>query len=252
MCKFSSRLKTILDGIVTHQRISHTYLFSGCDSAHIDLAAEYFAKALNCNDFKSEPCGNCASCQMMHSENKVDTFSLLQNQSIKIESIRQLQEACKYGPSQSRYFIGLIYGADTLTLQAANALLKTLEEPPQNVIFILLTHNAMDILPTIRSRSQLLEFPSEGALAPLDSLISYPDFCQKSLTERFQWVGEFAKDKAQVKVTLYAWVQALWQMQETLSSNDFENLDLITEAAFQLRHNVNMRLHLENLSLRIR
>ncbi|MFC1771660.1 hypothetical protein ACFLZV_07225, partial [Candidatus Margulisiibacteriota bacterium] len=157
---FSERNQKILNGIIVNKSSAGSYIFYGQSGSFIFEAAEYFAQGLNCLSFKDQPCTVCDNCISIQNRSFPDFVKIEVADKIKIEQVRQVQEIVKYGPAQGSYLCVIIPDAQNFTQGAANALLKTLEEPPANVIFILLTNNLLALLPTIRSRSQQLDFPS--------------------------------------------------------------------------------------------
>jgi len=158
MIFFSKRNKKILDGIITNKTISHAYIFTGKPGSMVNQAVHYFTKSLQCESFSQGPCEICKACSQSNKQ-QPDKFIIVPKDSISIEEIRSLQDYIKYGPFYLKYMVVIIHQAHLLTDKAANAFLKTLEEPPQGVIFILNTNNTSQIIPTIRSRCQILEFP---------------------------------------------------------------------------------------------
>lgn len=151
-------------------RSSHAYLFLGGAGAGKRLIANTFAKALQCEGEK-RPCDSCKSCQAFNHGNHPDViyFRPLKNgKTYTIEDVReQLLETVDMKPFQYQKKIYIIEKADTLNIQSQNALLKTLEEPPAHVVFLLLAERAEAFLPTILSRVVVMKLRplSEGAVA---------------------------------------------------------------------------------------
>lgn len=151
------RQKTILLRAIERRRIAHAYLFSGPDGVGKKLMAVAFARALLCQT--GEGCGHCAACRKVDHDNHPDIHSLNSHgAAIKIEQIRDLQKKLSLRPLEGERKICLIDGAEQFTTGAANALLKTLEEPQSGTLIILLTSQPEKLLPTIRSRCQNLPF----------------------------------------------------------------------------------------------
>lgn len=148
--------KDILRRALLKQRIAHAYLFTGPDGVGKRLTALAFARALLC--VNGTGCGDCSSCRKVDHNNHPDIHLLDAEATIKIDQIRSLQNELSLRPLEGNYKISLIDGADMLTIGAANALLKTLEEPQPNTLIILLTSHAEKLLPTICSRCQQLPF----------------------------------------------------------------------------------------------
>ena len=145
-----------LKAVVSDGKASHAYLFLGGAGAGKRLIANTFAKALQCEGERQKPCGNCRSCQSFDHKNHPDVIyfqALEKPPKYTIEDVRkQIVETVDLKPFQYDKKIYIIEKADTLNVQAQNALLKTLEEPPAHVMFLLLAERAEAFLPTILSR----------------------------------------------------------------------------------------------------
>lgn len=140
-------------------RLSHAYLFSGLRGSGKTSTARIFSKALICEKGPtSVPCEMCEHCQMANEGRHIDIIEMDAASSRKIDDIRDLIEQTKYKPSQARFKIFIIDEVHMLTKEAFNALLKTLEEPPSFVKFILATTDALKLPPTILSRTQHFRF----------------------------------------------------------------------------------------------
>jgi len=141
-------------------RISHAYLFCGPRGTGKTSTGRILAKAANCltNEGKGEPCNNCDICKAVTDGRALDVIEIDAASNRGIDEIRELREKVNYSPNQSRYKVYIIDEVHMLTKEASNALLKTLEEPPPHVIFILATTEAHKILPTILSRCQRFDF----------------------------------------------------------------------------------------------
>jgi DNA polymerase-3 subunit delta' len=146
-------------------RVSHAYLFAGPEGVGKKLTALILAKALNCLEKSEDACDACKSCQKIDKGNHPDVGILeADGHFIKIDQIRKLQKQVGYKPFEGRKKITIINDAEKLNLEAANALLKTLEEPPLDTVFILVTSNPNALLQTIISRCQSIRFGSLGAV----------------------------------------------------------------------------------------
>lgn len=150
----------VLRGAVQAGRISHAYLFGGPGGVGKTTTARIFARALLCPaPHLGEACGQCRSCLQFSAGHHPDFQVLVPDgKSIKIAQIRQLQKDVALRPYQGRRLVYLIKKAEAMTRDAANSFLKTLEEPPAGVIFILLTNLPQFLLPTISSRCQQINF----------------------------------------------------------------------------------------------
>jgi len=142
-------------------RLSHAYLFSGLRGSGKTSTARIFAKALICEEGMShEPCGKCQNCIMAQQNRHMDIIEMDAASSRKIDDIRDLIEQTKYKPAIARFKIFIIDEVHMLTKEAFNALLKTLEEPPEYVKFILATTDPLKLPATILSRTQHFRFKS--------------------------------------------------------------------------------------------
>jgi DNA polymerase-3 subunit gamma/tau len=140
-------------------RIAHAFLFSGVRGVGKTTTARILAKALNCHQgLGEEPCGECPSCLEITEGNSVDVHEIDAASNRGIDSIRELRESVRYGTARDRFKIYIVDEVHMLTNEAFNALLKTLEEPPAHVKFILATTELHKIPATIVSRCQKYEF----------------------------------------------------------------------------------------------
>ncbi len=152
-------------------RLSHAYLFSGLRGSGKTSTARIFAKALNCEKGLShQPCGVCSNCINALENRHVDIIEMDAASSRKIDDIRDLIEQTKYKPATARYKIFIIDEVHMLTKEAFNALLKTLEEPPAYVKFILATTDPLKLPATILSRTQHFRFKSIALGKVIDHL----------------------------------------------------------------------------------
>jgi len=153
-------------------RLSHAYLFSGLRGSGKTSTARIFAKALICEQgISHNPCGVCSNCVNALENRHVDIVEMDAASSRKIDDIRDLIEHTKYKPSVARYKIFIIDEVHMLTKEAFNALLKTLEEPPSYVKFILATTDPLKLPATILSRTQHFRFKSIAQSKVVDHLI---------------------------------------------------------------------------------
>jgi len=149
----------ILKNFLKQEQPPHGYLFAGERGTGKTSAARIYAKALNCLNPKDfEPCGQCSVCKLFEQNKFLDLVELDAASHRKIEDIRNILEHIGFRPIQGKYKVFIIDEAHSLTEEASNALLKTLEEPPSHAIFILATTEPERILPTIHSRVQRLDF----------------------------------------------------------------------------------------------
>ena len=146
--------------VIRGKRIPHAYLFQGISGVGKKTTAIAFAQAINClHPVDSEGCGQCQPCRQIMGGTFPDLdYVQPEGQNIKIEQIRDLNRRLSFKPVSGKYRVCIIQQAETMTEEAANAFLKTLEEPPQGNIFILKTVEPLDLLPTILSRCQKIPF----------------------------------------------------------------------------------------------
>src|ERR1700685_3583404 len=150
--------RTIANAINSN-RVAHAYIFSGVRGVGKTTTARILAKALNCEKgTTADPDGTCASCREIAEGRSLDVIEIDAASNRGIDQIRELREMVRYAPASSRYKIVILDEAHQLTDEASNALLKTLEEPPERVVFILATTRAEDLVETIKSRAQLFQF----------------------------------------------------------------------------------------------
>ncbi|MGC2332242.1 MAG: DNA polymerase III subunit gamma/tau, partial [Candidatus Acidiferrales bacterium] len=152
--------KTLANAIESN-RVAHAYIFSGVRGVGKTTAARILAKALNCvNGPTINPDNTCDSCREISAGTSLDVLEIDAASNRGIDQIRELREMVRYAPASSRYKVVILDEAHQLTDEASNALLKTLEEPPERVVFILATTRAEDLVETIKSRAQLFQFRS--------------------------------------------------------------------------------------------
>jgi len=152
--------RTLQNGI-EQERIAHGYIFSGHRGIGKTTVARILAMALNCRSATKpvpEPCGVCDSCLEIRAGNSVDVIEIDAATNRGIDEIRELRDAARYRPARDRFKIYILDEAHQITDAAFNALLKTLEEPPGHVIFMMATTQPEDIPQTIRSRCQHFSF----------------------------------------------------------------------------------------------
>jgi DNA polymerase-3 subunit gamma/tau len=168
--------QTLLNAL-KNNNISHAYLFCGPRGTGKTSTARILAKAINCltNQGRGEPCNTCAMCLAIMEDRAMDVIEIDAASNRGIDDIRDLREKVNYAPSQARRKVYIIDEFHMLSREASNALLKTLEEPPPHVVFILATTEAHKVLPTILSRCQHFDF---HRLARVDVVSQLTKICK--------------------------------------------------------------------------
>lgn len=152
-------VKTALTNALTSGRIAHAYLFAGPRGTGKTSTARILARALNCQQGPTaHPCGQCTNCQRIADGTSMDVFEIDAASNRGIDEIKALREQLAFAPVNGRYKVYIIDEVHMLTTESFNALLKTLEEPPAHVIFILATTDPQKIPATIHSRCQRFDF----------------------------------------------------------------------------------------------
>ena len=192
----------LLQRALERGRLAHAYLFSGHQVAELEAIARTLAKTLNClqparkNGIAIDCCDECLNCRKIEHDNHADLHWVRpesKSRIITVDQVRDLMREIQLKPTEAEYKVAVLVAADRLRVEAANAFLKTLEEPPLNSILILLTTDSQRILETILSRCLRLNFGGEGpprpAPAQLAWLRGFSDLVsaqQKSLLSRYR------------------------------------------------------------------
>jgi len=168
-------VKATLVNALLQDKVAHAYLFSGPRGTGKTTAAKILAKALNCRERTgAEPCNACESCQSIDQGLALDVLEIDAASNRGIDEIRDLREKVKFAASGGKYKVYIIDEVHMLTSEAFNALLKTLEEPPASVVFVLATTEAHKVPLTILSRVQRFEF---GRISPAGIMIRLREVC---------------------------------------------------------------------------
>ena len=216
----------LLAGAIRHQRIGHAYLLTGPDQIGKTTLARTFAQALNCEaeDAATRPCGHCRPCQLIAANRHPDVRFITPDVSgrgkltLKIDEIRTLQQELSLAAYEARYKVAILKRFDAATEGAANAFLKTLEEPPRNVILLLTANDADTMLATITSRCRTI------ALRPLPATL-----IEESLQTRWQVPEDKAYLLAHLADGRLGWAIRAYK-DETILTERQQNLTYLQEA----------------------
>lgn len=221
------QIKEHLQSAISAKKISHAYIINGEKSSGKEFIAKVFAMALQCEKGDVEPCQECHSCKQALSDNQPDIIKVTHEKpnSISVDDIRaQINNDVAIKPYSSPYKVYIMNEAEKMTVQAQNAILKTLEEPPEYAVIILLTTNVNSLLPTILSRCVVLNMKpvaDEKVRKYLMEQLEVPDY------------------KAEVCVAFAR--GNIGKAKSLASSEDFENVK--AEALSLLKYIQDMELH---------
>lgn len=230
--------KNILANSVKTENILHSYLFTGIKGIGKSLFAEEFAKMILCDSNQEKPCGKCKSCLEFQGRSHPDFLVVkpIEGKTIKIEQIRYLQEKIAEKPVTSEKKVYIIDEADTMTREASNALLKTLEEPPTYATLILITDNESKLLVTIKSRCTKIAFePLTGE--ELKIYLSQVDF-RDNITDKIlkQSQGSIGRlIEIQENIETY---KQLDEIIENLEKNDITEIWKQSQVLYQAKENI--------------
>lgn len=175
-------VRTLKNALETNL-VSHAYLFAGPRGSGKTTIARVLAKAVNCEKRKkSEPCNECSSCEEINAGRAMDIIEIDAASNRGIDEVRELREGVRFAPSRLKYKVLILDESHQLTKDAANALLKLLEEPPPHALFILATTEASKMIPTIASRCQRFDFRK----------LTLPE-----IVKRLEWIAR--QEKAEVE-----------------------------------------------------
>src|SRR5699024_9570289 len=168
-------ITTILKNQVRNGNIGHAYLFSGTRGTGKTSAAKIFSRAVNClESTDGNPCNKCENCKEILEDNSMDVIEMDAASNRGIDDIRELRDRVVYPPARIKYKIYIVDEVHMLTREAFNALLKTLEEPPKHLIFILATTAPEKLPQTILSRCQRFDFrriPTKDIIYNMENIL---------------------------------------------------------------------------------
>src|SRR3954466_7109874 len=217
-------VKNTLENAIAQHRVAHGYIFSGQRGTGKTTIARIMARCLNCvQGPTSTPCGVCASCREITSGGTVDVIEIDAASNRGINEMRELRENVRYQPARDRYKVFIVDEAHQITNEAFNALLKTIEEPPEWVVFVLCTTEAHKIPATIASRCQHFSFRS----VDFEELIGRMDWIcrQEGIEANNEALSVLAQaGEGSVRDSLSALDQAIACCGSTLRSEDVRSL----------------------------
>ncbi|MEH2957718.1 DNA polymerase III subunit gamma/tau [Candidatus Merdisoma sp. JLR.KK006] len=204
--KGQEHIVTTLKNQIKAERIGHAYLFCGTRGTGKTTIAKIFAKAVNCEQpIDGNPCGECAACRSIAAGTSMNVIEIDAASNNGVDNIREIRDEVAYSPTEGRYKVYIIDEVHMLSIGAFNALLKTLEEPPSYVIFILATTEAHKIPVTILSRCQRYDFRRISA---------------ETITERLKELTQAEEVSAEEKALRYIAKAADGSMRDALSLLD--------------------------------
>ncbi|MFC1512605.1 ATP-binding protein [bacterium] len=197
-----NRAISIFDKAVASKRLAHAYIFTGPQGIGKKITAIEFAKRLNCmhiyareHDRVHEPCDKCVTCRQISASNYHGvTLHEVETKSISINDIKNIQKKLKYKHREQGTMCIIIDDAEKMTDEAANCFLKTLEEPPQNTLIILITSSLSRMLKTIISRCQILRFRNLEDEEIISIISQTGDYSREQIKNALHLSGETIKD----------------------------------------------------------
>ncbi|MCD4760331.1 hypothetical protein K8R42_00350 [bacterium] len=149
-----------LQQTISQNKLANTYLFYGPSGLGKKMVADYFVKSIYCQDKKIKPCNKCYHCRLIEKRTFLDLYKVGDREDLSVDNIRKFLHRISLSEVSGQQKIAIIYGVGTINLFSANALLKTLEEPPNNTTIILIADSIANLPATVISRCQLIKFRS--------------------------------------------------------------------------------------------
>lgn len=248
----------ILMAHLRKRHIAHTYLLSGPNGSRKLELVMGFAQALNCEQnriFEACPCGSCRKIENYTHPDVRWVGGDEKVRSLKIEEVRAILHEASLKPFEAQWKVFVLQGAERLTLEAANALLKTLEEPPEHSVFILLVENKAHLLETIQSRAFEIRLFGQSEKDPKENE-------RIQILEKRGWEAFFellqSTSSSELKEALEALMLHLrneyagvWEKDPPRSKNYLKAIDLVYEIQEALQANVGQKLALTRLAIRL-
>ncbi len=247
----------ILTAHLEKERLSHTYLFSGEKESGKEDLARAFACALNCEEGKYFEICSCGSCRKGETGNHPDIKWIgqdMKQRSLKIEEMRETIGAASFKPYEGKRKVFILVQADRLTPDASNALLKTLEEPPDKTIFILTADSRSNLLETILSRSFEVRLRPLGKTAERESIaLELQDKKWEDLLETY--AGSNREELKKKLDSLMLYFRGRLQnpaLEMTRQGGFVRAMDLVTESKDALESNSNQKIVMSRLAMQLR
>ena len=245
-------INTIIETLASTNRFSHSTIFYGPNLKNTFNIMLNFSNKIHSSNLQLETITNDDIF-----EPEVDKIILNPTgSSIKIDMIHQLQKRIQYGSNSSKKCIVIIHQIERLTNNSANALLKTIEDPPENTIFLLSCLNKETILPTIRSRSQTFFVPdlaneqmneNKKLIEEISTELTYispQNFLQLSEFDQCNYIQKLPKSSDQIQQLIHSWIFTLHENLMDLTIKEQKFLEKIIEIISKLNYNLNLKLQL--------
>jgi len=230
----------LLKAALAKGRLAHSYIFFGPKGVGKETTAKALLYHLFCQISQAHPCGSCLACKKLDKATHPDVVHVFaEKRDIRIDTVREIERFIHYRPLEAPYKVILFHQAEKLNPEAGNALLKSLEEPPPYVIFILLTENITLLLPTIISRSQILKFrplPASTIKSYLIKYLHYEEGLAETLAELSQGSLGRALEIAEKGLLeeLNAFVKALFSPRAETKFKTLEKLARMEKDTYEL------------------
>lgn len=241
----------LLEKAIKTKRLAHAYIFSGPAEAEKMAIARKLAEFLLCEQVTG--CGDCGNCKTFNAGSNADYLHLFSDDSIKIDSIRELTYKLALKSYNSGYKIAVIDNAHNMTTEAANGLLKVLEEPKPNTIMILITDNVHKLLPTIASRAQKIHFAPPKSVPEIsddeDRRQALSRFFGPSLGDKLVLAAELAEQETMdiKKFLEYSLKKLQENLREAPTPSIVSRIKAVIRAQRLIDQNVNTKLLLSEL-----
>ena len=255
------RPERMLLGAIANDKVANAYLFIGPDEVLKHKVALAFASALNCENYTGDSCGTCKSCHKIEKGVHPDVLIIAPQDSsnIKIDQIRDLISYTRYGPSEGRWKVCIIDDAASMTLEAANSFLKTLEEPLPNIVFVLLAASDVGIPQTLISRCQKTLFAESLSQSPENNegeirgevewiYNELHSISQKDITRVLKLSSRIDEYGEDVEGVLESLMSRFWS---TKSGSLCRPVKIILQALAAIKKRANVRLALDVMCLRL-